>query len=191
MTDPVWTTIEQRLTQILSMPHNVIYLREQFDTTPAAAVERRMRELRSGIAGTPIEETFTGPRLFLRIVGPPTPRGGPYSGEWWFDADLEQSLEGAYSRIYFRSADRKAAVRDMLRELLAISANWNPMTEIWALEVPAGQQLVGYTGPGAVQPLIAGQPLSAKGNRLLAGGVRQIYFPVKNPFWVKQYRQLA
>ena len=79
----------------------------------------------------------------------------------------------------------------MLRELLAISVSWNAITEIWALELPSGQQLVGYTGRGAAQPLLAGQPLSAKGNRLLPGGVRQIYFPVKNPMWVKQYRQLT
>ena len=191
MSDPVWTSIEQRLTAILSMPHNVVWLRQEFNTTPDAAVQHTLTNIRSGIAGTPREETFTGPKLFLRVVGPAGPRSFTYSGGWWFDADLQHGLEAAYSRIYFRTPDRKAAIRAMLRELLAVSTEWNAITEVWALELPAGESLTGFSGMGTPQSLFANQPLSAKGNRLLVGGARQIYFPVKNPLWVKQYRQLT
>ena len=191
MNDPVWTSIEQRLTAILSMPHNVLWLRQEYNTTPDAAVQRTIADIRSGIAGVPREETFTGPKLFLRVVGPADRRSSAYSGGWWFDADLQHSLEAAYSRIYFQTPDRKAAIRNMLRELLAVSTEWNAMTEVWALELPAGQTLTGFSGPGTPQALFANLPLSAKGNRLLVGGPRQIFFPVKNPLWVKQYRQLT
>lgn len=187
MHHPVWGTIETRLLQMLSLPHNAADLRRR-NLTPEAAAASKVAEIRSGIAGVPQEETFTGPKLFLRVVGP---GNRAYSGEWWFDADLQHGLEAAYSRIYFQTPDRKAAIRNMLRELLAVSTEWNAITEVWALELPAGQTLTGFSGPGTPQALLANLPLSAKGNRLLSGGPRQVFFPVKNPLWVKPYRQLV
>ena len=187
MEHPVWSRIEKRLLQILSLPHNAADLRRQ-GLSPEAAAAKKVAEIRSGLSGVPTEETFTGPKLFLRVVGP---ANRAYSGEWWFDADLQHGLEAAYARIYFQSTDRHVAIRNMLRELLAVSSEWNAITEVWALEVPAGEALTGYSGPGTPQALFANVPLTAKGNRLLSGGPRQIFFPVKNPLWVKPYRLLA
>lgn len=187
MDHPVWSTSERRVLQILSLPHNAAAVRRD-GTTPEIAARKKVSEIRSGLRGLPHEETFTGPRLFLRVVGP---SNRAFSGEWWFDGDLEQSLETSYSRLYFAAADRKAAVRAMLRDLLAVSTEWNAMTEVWALELPAGQSLTGYAGLGTPQALFGGLPLSATGNRLLVGGARQIFFPVKNPLWVRAYRDLA
>jgi len=82
-------------------------------------------------------------------------------------------------------------IRDMLRELLAVSVEWNTIAEIWALELPAGQQIVGFAGLGTPQKLFANRPLSAKGNRMLVGRAQQVFFPVKNPLWVKLYEQLG
>ena len=127
--------------------------------------------------------------LFLRVVGPPPSRS--YSGEWWFDATLLDTLENAYSRIYFTAQDRKRVLRDMLRELLAIASEWNKISEIWALELPAGQIIRGYWGPGSPQQLFANLPLSDKGNRMLVGKARQVFFPVKNPLWIKHFQNLA
>jgi hypothetical protein len=187
MDHPVWSRIESRLLQILSLPHNAADLRRQ-GLSPESAAAKKVGEIRSGLSGVPTEDTFTGPKLFLRVVGP---ANRAYSGEWWFDADLQHGLEAAYSRIYFQSSDRKSAIRNMLRELLAVSTEWNAITEVWALELPAGETLNGFSGPGTPQALFASVPLTAKGNRLLPGGPRQIFFPVKNPLWVKSYRQLA
>jgi hypothetical protein len=187
MDHPVWSRIEKRLLQILSLPHNAADLRRQ-NLSPTAAAAKKIAEIRSGLSGIPTEETLMGPKLFLRVVGP---ANRAYSGEWWFDADLQHGLEEAYSRIYFQSSDRNGAIRDMLRELLAVSTEWNAITEVWALELPAGETLTGFSGPGTPQALFANVPLTAEGNRLLAGGPRQIFFPVKNPLWVKLYRQLA
>jgi hypothetical protein len=114
-----------------------------------------------------------------------------YSGEWRFDVDLHNTLEAAYSQIYFHAADRKAAIRDMLRELLAISKEWHATTEIWALELPAGERLTGFSGIGTPQRLFGNLPLTEKGNRFLVGKARQFFFPAKNPLWVRKHRDLA
>lgn len=135
-----------------------------------------------------MRQEFFGPKLFLRVVGP---ANRAYSGEWWFEANLLDGLEGAYSRVYFRSVDRKAAIRAMLRELLAVSTEWNAITEVWALKLPPGERLVGYSGRGAPQRLFGDMPLTDAGNRMLVGRARQIVFPVKNPLWVREHRQLT
>jgi hypothetical protein len=182
----IWMEIATALHNLNALPHNKVVLEKQ-GLTPAAAAEKKLKEIRSGITGVPTREGFTGPKLFLRVVGS---KNRAYGGEWWFEADLLDNLEQAFSRIYFRSADRKVALRDMLRELLAISKEWNEMTEIWALELPPGEMLVGYSGAGSPQKLFGGFPLTEKGNRLLVGKAKQIFFPVKNPLWVKIYERL-
>ena len=187
MDDPVWKTIEQRLLQIYSLPHNAAELQRR-GSSPAAAVSSKLQEMRSGLSGVPQEENYVGPKLFLRVVGP---ANRAYSGEWWFDADLHSNLEAAYSRIYFQAADRKAAIRDMLRELLAVSKEWNQITEVWALELPPAERLVGFSAPGTPAKLFASVPLTQQGNRLLVGKARQIFLPMKNPLWVKLYQRLA
>jgi len=51
--------------------------------------------------------------------------------------------------------------------------------------------LTGFSGIGTPQRFFAHLPLTDKGNRMLVGKTRQIFFPVKNPLWVKQYRNLG
>jgi hypothetical protein len=172
---------------ILSLPHNKMYL-QRSGKTPAQAAASKLAEIRSGLSGVPKVEDLSGPRVFLRAVGA---ANRAYGGEWWFDASVLDDLEHAYSRVYFSSADRAAVVRDKLREVLAVSKEWNDMTEIWALELPPGEHLTGYSAPGTPQKLLASLPVTANGNRMLIGKVRQYYFPVKNPLWVKVYRHLA
>ena len=182
----VWDEIEQSLVELYSLPHNRIQLQGR-GLTPQAEAQKKIAEIKSGLASV-TRTDYSGPRLFLRVVGQ---ANRVYSGEWWFDAGLLDGLDAAYSRIYFSSADKKQALRDMLRELLAVANEWNKITEVWALELPAGQTIRGYTGPGTPQKLFADLPLTAKGNRMLVGKAMQVYFPVKNPLWVKQYQNLA
>jgi hypothetical protein len=100
-------------------------------------------------------------------------------------------LDRTYSRIYFQAAERKAVIRDMLREVLAVSREWNEISEVYALELPPGASIVGYTGFGTPQQVFAKVPLTAKGNRMLVGRAKQIFFPVKNPLWVRSFERLA
>ena len=183
----VWDQLEADCLKIFSLPHNVIELRGK-GTTPVEAARARVGEVKSGLGGVANRREFLGPRLFLRVVGSVN---RAYSGEWWFDADLFHRLEAAYARIYFQAADKKGAIRDMLRELLAITTEWNHISEVWALALPSGERLVGYAGRGAPQRLFGNLPANAGGNRMLVGQAEQVFFPpVYNPLWVTKYYSL-
>ena len=182
----VWDEIEEMLVQFYSLPHNKIQLQGK-NTTPQEEAKKKVTEVKSGIVSVSRED-YVGPKVFLRVVGP---SNRAYSGEWWFDASLLYTLENAYSRIYFTTSEKKRVLRDMLRELLAISNEWNKITEVWVLELPAGQRVRGYSGTGSPQKLFANLPLTTKGNRMLLGKALQVYFPVKNPLWVKKYQDLG
>lgn len=182
----VWDEIEQTLVGLYSLPHNFNALKIE-GLTPQLQARRKLDEIRSGLVSV-TRQDFNGPRVFLRVLGP---ANRAYSGEWWFDAGVLDALDAAYSRIYFTSADKKRALRDMLRELLAISDEWNRIAEVWVLELPPGQTIRGYSGPGSPQKLFANLPLTAKGNRMLVGAARQVFFPVKNPLWIRQYQNLG
>ena len=187
MANPVWNEIETTLRHIHGLKHNAVDPRRRGASTDDV-VARKLAEIKSGVVGDPRRDEFTGPELFLRVAGP---QNAAYGGEWWFNAELLDRLDRAYSRIYFERRERDGAIRNMLREGLAISNDFrNAISEVWALELPAGSKLVGYKGRGAPQNLHFSLLLSAHGNRRLVGGVEQIYFPVKNPFWVAQYRNL-
>ena len=75
-----------------------------------------------------------------------------------------------------KAADKKGAIRDMLRELLAITTEWNHISEVWALALPSGERLVGYAGRGAPQRLFGNLPANAGGNRMLVGQAEQVFF---------------
>lgn len=180
----VWDELEADCLRIYRLPHNAIELRAK-GQSPADAARAKVAEVKSGLRGAVTRREFVGPRLFLRVAGG---RNRAYSGEWWFDADLFHRLDAAYARIYHQTVDKKAALRDMLRELLAITTEWNEMSEVWALSLPSGERVTGYTGTGAPQQLLGLLPLSAKGNRMLVGQAEQIFFPpAHNPLWVTKY----
>lgn len=187
MSEPVWNEIETRLRQLYSLPHNRVYFNTPSSSLDAV-VHNKLQEIRSGVSGIPKKEEFTGPKMFLRVVGA-TNRA--YSGEWWFDAVILESLERNYSRLFFNDNELKTALRTMLREVLAISNEWNRIEEVWVLELPAGERLTGFSGIGTPQKLFGSLPLSAKGNTMLVGKARQIFFPVKNPLWVKKFMNLV
>lgn len=175
-----WEELENRLVEInsLSMPRN----------TAVARARDSVRDVRSGSGGTIDSIELKGPMTLLRVVGH---NNRVYGGEWWFEESLLQQIERGHSRILFGCA-RTQAVRAILREALALSFSWNKMTEVWALELPAGQSLQGFQSRAARQSLFYGLPVSAStANRMLVGGAKQFFFPVKNPLWVKRYGTLS
>lgn len=187
MSGQIWNAIEANLRQIYSLPHNKVRFGGSGSSIDIE-ITKKLGELRSGMVGEPKKEEYLGPKRFLRVVGA---SNRVHSGEWWFDAGIFEGLETGYSRVIFSDQELKATLRAMLREVLAISINWNTIDEIWALELPPGERLTGYSGVGTPQKFFGTIPLTAKGNRMLVGKARQIFFPVKNPFWVKRFRDLV
>jgi hypothetical protein len=171
----VWDEVERKLVELYSLPHNRGALGPR--VTPQARAKTELGKVKDGLAFVEAKD-FWGPMLFLRVVGP---GNNPY-GQWWFNASVFDTLETSYFRIYFDSAEKKRVVRDILREALAVSTEWNSISEVSALEIPPGQAIRGYSGPGNPQKLFANLHLTDRRNRLLAGRVNQVFFPVKNPF---------
>jgi hypothetical protein len=180
----VFDELYAELLRQFQLPHNRTALRDlAAPKAPEEAARDKVKEVRSGLAS--VRRTkVTGPRTFLRVVGA-TNRA--YSGEWWFDVELLETIEKNLSRLFLPNQDRNEVVRMVLREVLAVSAEWNQMTEVWCLDVPKAESLKAYIGPGAPQQLFANLPLSNKGNRALAGSADQYFFVVKNPMWVTRY----
>ena len=180
----VWDELEQELVQLYGLESNRLWRERK---SPQSLAREEILEVKSASGGVIQREEFTGPKQFLRVVGE---RNKVFAGAWWFDIALLDHLEKSYSRIFFNESEKKQAIRDILREVLALSVNWNRLQEIWMLELPANEKISGFSSYAAPQKLFADVPLSALGNRILAGRARQIYFPVKDPFRITRYSVL-
>jgi hypothetical protein len=178
MTADPWAELDERLTQLnsLTMPPNVA----------KAKARDTLTDVRSGSGGHIEPVDYRGPVTFLRAVGT---NNRVFGGEWWFEEALLHRVDHAYSRMLF-GEEKARAIRRLLRDGLALSVTWNKMAEFWALEVPAGESLRGYRSRAAPQSLFSGLPVSAA-NQLLTGGATQIFFPVKNPLWIRAFGSLA
>jgi hypothetical protein len=129
----------------------------------------------------PQPREFVGPRRFYRAIGQRV-----YSGEWWFEEEQLLHLEGMTARVFF-GRERTQAIRDALREVTAVSIEWNSFEELWRLELPPGERITGLVSRAAPQPRSQKNP----GGRKLVGHTVQIFFPVKNPLWVYRHADLA
>jgi hypothetical protein len=179
----VWDELEQELVQLYGLESNRIWRKGK---SPESLARKEILEVKSASGGVIQRVEFTGPKQFLRVVG----ENKVFAGAWWFDIALLDTLEKSYSRIYFNDSEKKQAIRDILREVLALSVKWNRIQEIWMLELPANEKISGFSSHAAPQKLFHDLPLSAMGNRILAGRARQIYFPVKDPFRITRYSVL-
>lgn len=185
-----WDNLEQKLTALYSLKHNALLLADR-GMTPQMKAHRLRQEVAIGFAGRPRERQFAGPLRFFRAVGakdPLKPLANNSYGDWWFEEDLVRRLECQVGRVFFTDEERRRSFSDTIRAGLAIAYEWdNPMSEYWILELPAGARLTGLTGTAAPQPHAAKPHPKYDWTRTLPGGLPQVYFPVKNPLWVKRY----
>ena len=87
------------------------------------------------------------------------------------DVSLLRGLENAFRVFISQLLIRKEAIRNLLRELLAISKEWNLKEKVWALEVPPEQTVKAFKATDSPQKLFNDIPLSAMGNRMLVDRV--------------------
>lgn len=186
MADPnvglTWSNLEARLVEMLRWPHNRAILGGQ---TPEQKAKQMIQEIAGAFIGIPQPVEFVGPKRFLRASGP---RNTAFSGSWWFEEKVLLRLEKELSRIPLPEEQRQQAMQGRLRSGLAVSVDWNPLSEIWILELPAGERLPGLMGRTRAQPVYSAKHPEHDPKRILAGEEIQIYFPVKNPLWVRRYR---
>ena len=172
---------------LFSLPHNQVWLRSEFALTPEQKAQEVLAQIDSGFRHPPRVEEFCGPKKFLRGVGS---ENAVYAGSWWFDEDLLVRIEEQLSRIPLPQQDHKTATRVRLRAALAICKDWkNSLEEIWVLEIPQGERLTGLVGTAREQPEFSCAHPEHDPKKILPGGAEQVFFPIKNPLWVRLYSQ--
>jgi hypothetical protein len=118
-------------------------------------------------------------------------------GGWWFEEELLTRLvEECKSSGY----DYRLCVLAKLRNRLAISQDWNFVSQIWQMKLPAGIRVPVVTGEGLPQPAISadsmkkwkisGEFLKKYDNQGWAGGEIQIWFPWMPNAMISDYMQL-
>jgi hypothetical protein len=135
---------------------------------------------------------YVGPHRFYRAAGKDAngELASAYSGRWWADENVLIQIANrlATAENWMTSGESKRAWPAQYRVLMALSRDWNDMSEIFQLELPAGAVLEGLAGIAREQPEFSVKdPLGRhRSNRFLTGGAEQVYFKVKNPFWVRR-----
>jgi hypothetical protein len=173
--------LQSELMSILAMPQNQAILR---GVTPEAAAMQLVQEVRTGFVGEPRPVEIRGSVRLLRGTGA---AGNPF-GRWWFPENLLWTLRNRLDSWPFPEDHRKAIQQRQLREGLAISVDWNRLSELWCLELPAGDKLRGLVGVATSQPVVSDvHDPRYDATWKLRGGEVQYFFPVVNPLWVRKY----
>jgi hypothetical protein len=141
---------------------------------------------------------FAGPHSFYRAAGWDTKRGSMASayGSWWADTQVLAAI-GAKISMFENWLPKDLLNRAwpaQYRGASALCEDWNDMKEMFRLDLPTGQELVGLVGLAAPQPQKSTlNPKSGK-TPTLQGGGEQVFFKKTstlnsiNPLWVYQER---
>jgi hypothetical protein len=167
------------------------------------ATERQ--KVRSGFSHCAVYR-YTGPHRFYRAVGRDA-RGrqaNAYGGAWWADENVLIAIAGRLERAaWLDAAERRRAWPVQYRVLTALCEDWNDMSEMFVLALPAGEVVEALAGPAAAQPEFSASDARHDPNRILAGGdprltrrkgysaagpIEQVFFTVKNPLWIEPVR---
>lgn len=153
-----------------------------------------MRDLqKTFVAGRSARAVAVGPEVpLVRFAGssmsarPPfTVRMSDPAGQWWFDARWLDRTRSAMERIDTRGVlwpDRGTAVRDMLRDRLAVRHDWNTMSRLWRLQLEPGSSVVALVGRTRRQPTWSRElVLLHEADHFLPGGLEQYFIPWLDP----------
>jgi hypothetical protein len=134
--------------------------------------------------GNFVERPVIGPVNLYRLAGKEEgkDRLNKRAGYFWFSEDL--LFEAIELTIDGRASHSLAAMqlRRFLREVLAISYDWNSIAGYWKLALPAGRSVQALVGRAAEQPHYSAKSAKAGQNRaagldhagdMLFGGDRQ------------------
>jgi hypothetical protein len=133
---------------------------------------------------------FKGPEKFLRAAGLSKSRGrlaNPW-GEWWTPREVLTRINMRLAQFegWLPATELRRAVPAQYRALAAICRDWNDISEVWELFLPAGEVLQGLVGQALEQPEYSHLDPKQRATPMLAGGAEQVFFKVKNPLWIKR-----
>src|SRR5579863_3122882 len=122
----ILTDLESQLTNLLQMPQNRLRLQ---GNPPQAAAHAWTQQIGRGFQQSPRIVEVQGSLRFLRGVGATQ---NPY-GNWWFEEQLLWKLQNRMATWPFPEEHRRAILQRQLRDGLAVSHDWNPLSELWCL----------------------------------------------------------
>jgi hypothetical protein len=138
---------------------------------------------------------FAGPHTLYRAAGWDSTHRKMASayGSWWADA---VALTQIGHRI---TMFEKWLPPDLLRRawpvqyrgMAALCEDWNDMREMFQLDLPQNDELIGLAGIAAPQPRLSTMNSAARKTPMLQGGGEQVYFKKTgtlnsvNPLWVR------
>lgn len=150
--------------------------------------------------------SYTGPHRFYRAAGRNAAGelSRAYGGAYWADENVLVAIAKRLERgFWLTTNEQQAAWPAHYRALTALSRDWNDMSEMFVLSLPEGEMLDGLCGPAKAQPEFSKD--SALGrhspSRTFVGGdsksrrllnylgddpIEQVFFKVKNPFWIER-----
>jgi hypothetical protein len=142
---------------------------------------------------TPAERaTFVGGRCAIEALPPTTLYrllGRSCVGAWntafgqkcWFDESTFFDCVCDAREQQLQPARSLASLKFLLRDRLAVAANWNDFSAFVALRIPADSDVLAAVGPAAAQPyMVDGRsPGKQLGPLMLSGGAKQYIIRVE------------
>jgi len=144
--------------------------------------------------GTAKVVRFSGPHTLYRAGGWDASKGELASayGSWWADALVLAKIGSQLEKFegWLPSELLRQAWPAQYRGAAALCEDWNDMREMFKLELPVKEEIVGLVGIAARQPQRSKMDASSKRTPMLSGGGEQVYFKRTrtlnsvNPLWV-------
>jgi hypothetical protein len=141
---------------------------------------------------------FTGPHRFYRAAGWDAKSNAMASayGGWWVEEMILVQIGAKISQFenWLPKNLLAEAWPAQYRGMTALCEDWNDMREMYRLELPIGQEILGLVGPVAPQPQRSTMDPNARTTPSFRGGGEQVYFKRTanlnsvNPLWVYPVR---
>lgn len=138
--------------------------------------------------GTPVVYRYSGPETFIRAAGQDAKgrTARAYGGGWWVSREVLLRIAGRLSQYqgWLPDSELKRALPAQYRALTALCRDWNDMSEVVRMDVPAGEMIEAMAGATKEQPEYSHLNPAMRTTPMLRGGAEQVYIKVKNPLWV-------
>lgn len=153
---------------------------------------RNPADVLSRYIGKVIVVNYGGTHRFYRAAGfnAKGKAANAFSGEWWADESFLVGIGGQLesSSAWVSQSGIYAAWPPPYKALMAISHDWDDACEIFALEIPFGQELEGLCGISKQQPEYSvNDPFKPYDpDRIYVDRPEQVYFAASNPLWIRK-----
>jgi hypothetical protein len=141
---------------------------------------------------------FKGPHRFYRAAGWDTKNNAMASayGGWWVDEAILSQIGNRIQQFegWLPPNSLHQAWPAHYRGMTALCEDWNDMREMYKLDLPPGEEIIGLVGPTAPQPRLSTLNANSRATPMFRGEGEQVYFKRTrnlnsiNPLWIYPIR---